>query len=79
VYKYATSYCASSALLQALKDDPEATRRRVMALLRAGGSKPPLAILKDAGVDFLTPKPVDMAFEVYGRNIGRARAAFAGG
>jgi oligoendopeptidase F len=77
VYKYATSYCASSALLEALKADASSARERVMGLLKSGGSRPPIDILREAGVDFSTPEPVRRAFETYERNIARARAAFA--
>jgi oligoendopeptidase F len=76
VYKYATSYCASAALLEALKENPTAARGRVMGLLQAGGSKPPMDILRDAGVDFSTPAPVERAFQTYKRNVDRARAVF---
>lgn len=76
VYKYATSYCASAALLESLKENPTAARAKIMGLLQAGGSKPPLEILRDAGVDFSTPAPVDRAFQTYRRNIERARGAF---
>ncbi|WGL60255.1 oligoendopeptidase F [Pigmentibacter sp. JX0631] len=72
VYKYATSYCASLALSEALQTDPETTRKQIFTLLKAGGSKPPLEILLDAGIDFLTPKPVENAFLNYQKNLAIA-------
>ena len=48
VYKYATSYCASLALSEALLKDENTTRKQIFHLLKAGGSKAPLEIMKDA-------------------------------
>ncbi len=69
VYKYATSYCASLALSEALLKDETTTRKQIFNLLKAGGSKAPLEIMQDAGIDFLTPKPVDNAFLNYQKNL----------
>jgi oligoendopeptidase F len=78
VYKYATSYCASLALFEELKKDGNSAqaRERVLGLLKAGGSKSPLNILLDAGVDFRTPAPVEKAFLAYERFLERAESAF---
>jgi len=38
--------------------DPEA-RRRYLAFISAGGSKYPIDLLKDAGVDMTTTQPLD--------------------
>ena len=72
VYKYATSYCASLALSEAFFVDENKAREQVFKILKAGGSKSPLEILKDAGIDFLTPAPVTNAFQNYQKNIQRA-------
>ena len=79
VYKYATSYCASQSLLQSLLTDPEKTRQKILSLLTAGGSKSPLDILLDAGVDFMTPDPVRNAFSLYRASIVAAEKAFLTG
>ncbi|APJ04135.1 oligoendopeptidase F [Silvanigrella aquatica] len=72
VYKYATSYCASLALAEAFSSNEKKAQEQVFKLLKAGGSKSPLDILKDAGIDFLTPHPVANAFENYKKNIQMA-------
>lgn len=69
VYKYATSYCASLALAEAFSVNELEARENVFKLLKAGGSKSPLNILKDSGIDFLTPTPVENAFRNYKKNI----------
>ena len=72
VYKYATSYCASLALSESFFENENLAREQVFKILKAGGSKSPLQILKDAGIDFLTPAPVANAFKNYQKNIQRA-------
>jgi len=78
VYKYATSYCASLSLFEELKKpgNQEQARTRILGLLKAGGSKSPLNIMLEAGVDFRTPAPVDNAFLAYERFVARAETAF---
>ena len=80
VYKYATSYCAAQALqVQLLDPNPTtsaAARTRIFALLRAGGSKQPLEILRAAGVDLATANPIDNAFKTYRENINLGNALF---
>lgn len=78
VYKYATSYCASLSLFEELKKpgNEGKARQHILGLLKAGGSKSPLNILLDAGVDFRTPAPVENAFLAYERFVERAEKAF---
>jgi len=60
VFQYATSFTASSALAEKVKGgDPEA-KKRYLAFLSAGGSKYPVDLLKDAGVDMTTDEPLDL-------------------
>jgi oligoendopeptidase F len=60
VYQYATSFTASAALEAKVKSgDPEA-RKRYLAFISAGGSKYPIDLLKDAGVDMTTNEPLDL-------------------
>jgi oligoendopeptidase F len=67
VFQYATSFTASSALAEKVKaGDPEA-RRRYLAFLSAGGSKYPVDLLKDAGVDMTTDEPLDLTIKLMNR------------
>jgi oligoendopeptidase F len=67
VYQYATSIVAGTTLANAIHDerakDPDAVaaRDRYLNLLRAGGSKYPIDLLKDAGVDMTTSVPFKAA------------------
>ncbi|KEO84620.1 oligoendopeptidase F [Tumebacillus flagellatus] len=66
VYQYATSFAASTALAKQILDEGEPAVQRVREnFLAAGSSKPPLEILKDAGVDMSTPKPIEQAMKVF--------------
>jgi oligoendopeptidase F len=58
VYTYATSFIAATAFHeQILTGENGGVDRYINNLLRAGSSKPPVQILKDAGVDMTTPAP----------------------
>jgi oligoendopeptidase F len=46
--------------------DPAATKRYV-AFLSAGGSKYPIELLKDAGVDMTTDEPLDLTVKSMNR------------
>ncbi|HXH23604.1 MAG TPA: M3 family oligoendopeptidase, partial [Vicinamibacterales bacterium] len=60
VFQYATSFAAAEALsARVLAGDQEATRR-YLAFLAAGGSKYPIDLLNDAGVDMTTDEPLDL-------------------
>jgi len=67
VYQYATSFTASAALSEkVLAGDPAATKRYI-AFLSAGGSKYPIDLLKDAGVDMTTDEPLTLTMQKMNR------------
>jgi len=64
VFQYATSFVASTALARGIREEAargKSTARRdaYLAMLAAGGSKYPIDLLRDAGVDMTTSKPFD--------------------
>ena len=62
VYKYATGLTAAVTLAGSLLGGGEFERERYFGkFLRAGGSKSPYEILKDAGVDLMTERPYETA------------------
>jgi oligoendopeptidase F len=61
VFQYATSFTAAAALHANLKSGGPDARKRYLAFLSAGGSKYPIDLLKDAGVDMTTNEPLDLA------------------
>jgi oligoendopeptidase F len=63
VYQYVTSFAASSALSEkVLSGEPGATER-YLRFLSAGGTKYPIDLLKDAGVDMTTDEPLDLTMK----------------
>jgi len=60
VFQYATSFTASEALAAKVKVGDPAATKRYLAFLNAGGSKDPIDLLKDAGVDMTTDEPLDL-------------------
>jgi oligoendopeptidase F len=67
VFQYATSFTASEALAQKVKaGDPEA-KRKYLAFLSAGGSKYPIDLLKEAGVDMTTDEPLELTIKEMNR------------
>ncbi len=57
VYQYATSLAASTQLAREVLDGQPGARERYLGLLKAGGSRYPYQLLKEAGVDLATPAP----------------------
>jgi oligoendopeptidase F len=63
VFQYATSFTAAEALsAKVLSGDKDATRRYI-EFLSAGGSKYPIELLKDAGVDMTTDEPLNLTIQ----------------
>jgi oligoendopeptidase F len=65
VYQYATSLVASTSLANAIREEARRseTKRRdaYLGMLRAGGSKRPIELLREAGVDMTTSAPFEAA------------------
>lgn len=67
VYQYATGFSAAIALSQKLLAEGEAAVKDYKEkFLSAGCSKDPVSILKDAGVDMSTKKPIEDALKLFG-------------
>jgi len=67
VYQYATSMLSATALASAIREGQAkgstAARDRYLTLLKSGGSKYPIELLKAAGVDPTTSAPFDAAMK----------------
>ncbi|MBP1621606.1 MAG: pepF, partial [Acidobacteria bacterium] len=57
VYQYATSLAASTQLAREVMDGKPGARERYLGLLRAGGSRYPYELLREAGVDLASETP----------------------
>ena len=63
VYKYATGLSAAIALSQRVLEGGPRQLEQYLGFLKAGCSKDPLDLLRDAGVDMTRPEPVETALE----------------
>jgi oligoendopeptidase F len=63
VYQYATSFTASTALAEKVLAKQAGAVERYRRFLAAGGSKYPIDLLKDAGVDMTSPEPLDLTIQ----------------
>ncbi len=66
VYKYATGMSAAIALSKMVLEGGAKERDRYLNFLKSGGSKFPLELLRDAGVDMSKPEPVEVAMQHFG-------------
>jgi oligoendopeptidase F len=67
VFQYATSFTASSALSEKVLAGDSAATKRYIAFLSAGGSKYPIDLLKEAGVDMTTDEPLELTMKKMNR------------
>ncbi|QRG67674.1 oligoendopeptidase F [Brevibacillus choshinensis] len=66
VYQYSTSFAASQALAKQILDEGKPAVDRIRTnFLEAGNSAPPIEVLKAAGVDMSTSKPIEQAMEIF--------------
>jgi oligoendopeptidase F len=67
VFQYATSFTASSALAEKVMSGDPAATKRYLAFLSAGGSKYPIELLEEAGVDMTTDEPLESTMKKMNR------------
>src|SRR5215510_3233665 len=77
VFQYATSFTASEALAQKVKAGSADATKKYLAFLSAGGSKYPIDLLKDAGVDMTTDEPLDLTMREMNRVMDEMEAILA--
>lgn len=63
VYQYATGYAAASAFAKSILEGKEGAVDKYITFLKSGGSDYPIEILKKAGVDMTTSKPLEATIE----------------
>lgn len=76
VFQYVTGMVASSALSEAVSNGGEAEAGRYLTMLRAGGSKFPLDLLRDAGVDMSKPAPIEAAIRQFDRLVAEMETLY---
>jgi oligoendopeptidase F len=67
VFQYATSFTAAEALAEKVIAGDQAAIKRFLTFLGSGGSKYPIDLLKDAGVDMTTDEPLELTIKKMNR------------
>lgn len=63
VYQYATGLSAALALHKRIVSEGRPAIERYLRFLRSGSSRPSIDLLRDAGVDMLSPAPIQAAMD----------------
>ena len=71
VYKYATGLSSALSLSKQMLDEGKPAVDRYLGFLKSGSSDYPLELLKKAGVDLSSSKPLEDAFKVFEENLDR--------
>ncbi len=74
VFQYATGYSAAVALSQRILHEGEPAVKDYLGFLSGGCSKSPIDLLKGAGVDMSTTKPVEDALALFGELLDEMEA-----
>ncbi len=69
VYKYATGFSAATSITKQILEEGKPAVDRYIEFLSSGCSDYPLNLLKKAGVDLSTPKPVEDAMSVFEQSL----------
>ena len=74
VFQYAIGISAAAALAARIMEEGEPAARRYLDFLAAGGSKYPIDVLRDAGVDMRSREPIQHAFDILAGYVDRLEA-----
>ena len=76
VYQYATGIAAAIALSTRILKDGESAVKDYISFLSGGSSKDPISLLRGAGVDMATAKPINDALAEFGKMIKEMDSLF---
>ena len=69
VYKYATGFSSATAISNMILNEGSSAVERYIEFLKGGCSDYPLELLKKAGVDLSTPKPIQDTLDAFGKTV----------
>lgn len=69
VYQYATGYSAAQSLAKRIYEEGDVAVQRYIEFLKAGSSDYPIEVLKKAGVDMTSPKPIEDALSLFEKTL----------
>ena len=73
VYQYATSYAAAIAISNRILSEGAPAVEDYLGCLKGGSSMPPIELLRGAGVDMATSKPVEDALAYFSQLVDQLR------
>jgi oligoendopeptidase F len=74
VYQYATGYSAATALSKQILTEGQPAVDRYLDFLKSGSSDYPIEVLKKAGVDMTSSKPIEEACKVFEEKLNEMEA-----
>jgi oligoendopeptidase F len=74
VYQYATGFSAATALSKQILEEGQPAVERYLDFLKAGSSDYPIEVLKKAGVDMTSSKPIQDALKVFEEKLNEMEA-----
>jgi len=74
VYQYATGFSAATALSKQILEEGQPAVERYIDFLKAGSSDYPIEVLKKAGVDMTSSKPIEDALKVFEEKLNEMEA-----
>lgn len=74
VYQYATGFSAATALSKQILEEGQPAVQRYLDFLKAGSSDYPIEVLKKAGVDMTSSKPIQDALKVFEEKLNEMEA-----
>jgi len=69
VYQYVTGYSAATTLAEKLLSEGQSAQERYISFLKSGGSDYSINLLKDAGVDMSSPKPIEITLTKFSKMV----------
>ena len=79
VFTYATGLTSGIALAEKIRSGEPGATEAYLGMLKGGCSRPPLDMLRDAGVDLSKPDPIEAAMAVFERTLGQLEGLLEGG
>ena len=73
VYQYATGFSAAIAISKQILEEGDVARERYIDLLKSGSSNYSIDILKKAGLDMTSSKPIEDAMSVFAELLNKLR------
>jgi oligoendopeptidase F len=76
-YTYAAGLACGYGVAEAIRAEGQPAVDRWLSTLRAGGTRPPLELMKQAGVDLSSPDPLRRAVGFFGQLVDELEMSFA--